>query len=86
MDLERGKRLLGVVLGVAVVLPLVGVDPAFAALLFDVELLGLVGGVGLAMTRDDLRAAWGRVCACDTVVQFVAGVRLVRAEPRSLLA
>lgn len=78
-------RLLLMALGAAVVLPLVGVDPAAAVLLLDVELLALLGSVGLAMTRDDLRAAWLRFCTDCNVVQFVAGVRLARREPRSLL-
>ncbi|GGO87767.1 hypothetical protein GCM10011584_13180 [Nocardioides phosphati] len=75
-----------VALGAGVVLLLVSVDPAAAALLVDVELLGIRGSVGLAMTRDQLGLAWATIRTGPTVVQFAAGVRLVRAEPRSLLA
>lgn len=86
MSVMRGKRLLLVALGAVVVLPLVSVDPAAAALLLDVELLGLLGSVGIAMARDQARMTWARICTSHSGVQFVAGVRLARVEPRSLLA
>ena len=75
-----------VALGLLVVAPLVLVDPAAAVLLFDLELLALLGSAGLGLARDDLRLALARVRCAPSVVLFAAGVRLTREDPRSVLA
>lgn len=73
------------VLGLVVVAPLVAVDPAVVVLLFDVELLVLLGSLGLRMTRDDLAVLWHRVLASQVVIDTRAGWRLSWQEPRTLL-
>jgi hypothetical protein len=71
--------------GAALVLPLALVDPAVALLLFDLELLGLLGSVGVAFLREDVRVLLHRVAISFPVLWFRAGVRLTRASPRSVL-
>lgn len=79
-----------VLLGVLAVMPLVMVDPAAAVLLFDVELLSLLGSAGVMLTleqgRSWLRDRVTRVRCAPSVLIFAAGVRLTSEEPRSLLA
>ena len=72
-------------LGLVVVAPLVAVDPAAVVLLFDAELLVLLGSLGLRLTRDDLAMAWHRVLASQVVIDTRAGARLSWQEPRTLL-
>lgn len=72
-------------LGVAAVLPLALVDPAFAFLLFDGEFLALIGSVGLALLRGDARLVLARLAESFPVLWFRAGVALTRDAPRSVL-
>lgn len=79
------KRWLLVLLGAVCVMPLAAVDPAAGAMLFDVELLALLGSVGLAMLRGDARAVWYELIDRPGILIFRAGIRLTRERPASLL-
>jgi hypothetical protein len=86
----KPPRLLTTVLGAVAVLSLVAVDPAAVVLLLDVELLSLLGSAGVLLTVEQART-WvhhrvALVRCAPSVVIFVAGVRLAREEPRSVLA
>lgn len=84
------RRLVTTALGAVVVLSLVAVDPAAVVLLLDVELLSLLGSAGVMLTLEQgrawLRTRVARMRCAPSVVIFAAGVRLTRAEPRSVLA
>ncbi len=85
----RVKRRLCLLLGLAAVLPLVAVDPDLVVLVFDAELLALLGSVGLGLVRADVRVfltgAVGALATSLPVLEIRAGWRLTREEPRSLL-
>lgn len=76
------RRRLGILVGLAVVLPLVLLDPA-AIVLLDVEFLLAVVTVGLTMSRENLRLWWHRIAVGDTVAFCRAGWRMTRERPRS---
>jgi hypothetical protein len=72
-------------LGVLAVLPLVAVDPAMIVLLYDAELLALMGTVGVALLRGDAHVMWLRVRDSHFVTQMRVAVALTAERPRSLL-
>ena len=71
-------------LGLAAVLPLVLVDPALIVLVYDAELLTLIGSAGALLVRADLRVLWLRVVDSAFVLDLRAGVAYTRERPRSL--
>lgn len=83
------RRRTFLLLGALAVVPLVLVDPALLVFLFDLEFLTLLGTVGVLQTRDSVlqaaRSCWARIAVSAFVLEMVAGWRLTRAEPRSLL-
>jgi hypothetical protein len=83
---RRTGRRLAWLLGVAVVLPLLAVDPAVLALLLDADFIALAGVVALALLRGDARrvASWSAVCL--PVLWVRVGTRLTRERPRTLVA
>lgn len=72
-------------LGLVAVLPLVAVDPAMIVLLYDAELLALLGTVGLRLLRGDVRVMWLRVRDSQFVMEVRVAATLTRERPRSLL-
>jgi hypothetical protein len=72
-------------LGVIAVLAAVAVDPAAAALLLDADFLVVLGAVGLAVARGDVRQVAHRLLTSPAAVLCRAGVAVTRSEPRSLL-
>lgn len=80
----RLRWVLLAMLGAAVVIALVAVDPAATALLLDVEFLGAIGAAGLALIHGDLREVLARVRVAPAAVLVRAGVRVTRDRPRSL--
>jgi hypothetical protein len=72
-------------LGFAAVLPLLAVDPAVVALLLDADFLALVGVVGLALLRGDLRLLRHRVAVSLPALWIGVGLRLSRERPRTLV-
>ncbi|MFO6454231.1 MULTISPECIES: hypothetical protein [unclassified Aeromicrobium] len=76
------RRVLMVLAGLVIVLPLVYLDPA-AIVLLDVEFLIALVSVAWTMTRENLRLLWHRIAIGDTVAFVRAGWRMTRAEPRS---
>jgi len=85
---RRGSpsRLLLLLIGVAVVVSLLAVDPAVLGLLLDADFLTLSAAVGIAFVRQDVRLWTGRAAASLPVLWCRVGVRLTREQPRSLLA
>lgn len=85
----RGRRMLIRrllhVLGLAAALPLVAVDPALVALLFDAEFLVLLASVGLGMLRGDGRVTVRRMLQSPFVTELRIAFVLTRERPRSLL-
>lgn len=72
-------------LGMMAVLPLLAVDPAMIVLLYDVELLALLGTVGLSLLRGDARILWLRLRQSHFVTEMCVATALTRERPRSLL-
>ncbi len=71
--------------GLAAVLPLVAVDPAMIVLLYDAELLALIGTVGVALLRGDARVLVARLRNTQFVTEIRVAAVLTRERPRSLL-
>jgi hypothetical protein len=83
---SRGVRL-GVVALVAVALiPLLGVDPAFLAVLLDADFLFLAGVVGLTMLGVDVRVLGSRTARSLPVLWFRVGISLSRTDPGTLVS
>lgn len=79
------KRRLVHLAGLAAVLPLVAVDPAMIVLLYDAELLAVIGAAGVALLRGDARLIWFRVRDTQFVTEVRVAAILTRERPRSLL-
>ena len=62
-----------------------GVDPALIVLLYDAEVLALMGTVGLALLRGDARVMWLRVRGSQFVSEVRVAATLTLERPRSLL-
>jgi hypothetical protein len=77
-------RGLVVVAGLLVLAPLISVDPGVLALLLDVDLVVLLGTVGLGLVAGDLRLLAVRAQRCLPVVWVRVGVSLTREAPRTL--
>jgi hypothetical protein len=79
-------RLLLLLIGAAVVVALLAVDPAALGLLLDADFLTLSAAVGVALLRHDVQV-WARRAASSLPVLWCrVGLRLTREQPRSLLA
>jgi hypothetical protein len=72
-------------LGLLAVLPLVAMDPGLVVLLYDVELLALIGSVGVAMLRGDARVLWLQVRHSGFVTEVRAAAAYTRRHPHTLL-
>ncbi len=72
-------------IGAMCVAPLAMVDPAAALMLFDLELLTMVGIAGVALVRGDAHLVWERIRSDPTVVSMRAGWSMTRECPSSLL-
>lgn len=86
MTSRRRRELLPLLAGLLAIAPLVLVDPAALVLLADLELVGLLGTAALTLLREDARTLLRTMSTSVPVVQFAAGVRQTRLEPRSLLS
>ena len=85
LSVRGPSRLLLLVIGVAVVVSLLAVDPAVLGLLLDADFLVMSTAVGIASLRHDVRLWARRAAASLPVLWCRVGVRLTREQPRSLL-
>jgi hypothetical protein len=81
----RLARVLPLLLGGIAVAGLLAVDPAALSLLLDVDLLILLGSVGLTMTRGTMRVLLTRLCCTSGARLLGIAVVMTREDPRSLL-
>ncbi|HLR84031.1 MAG TPA: hypothetical protein VK059_03725 [Nocardioidaceae bacterium] len=79
------RRLAYYVIGLGVILPLLAIDPAIIAMLFDPEFLTITGTVGVAMVRNDVRTVVERLRSSGVVIDIAAGIAMAREDPRSLM-
>jgi hypothetical protein len=77
-------RGLVLVAGLLVLAPLISVDPGVLALLLDVDLVVLLGTVGLGLLAVDLRLLAVRAQRSLPVLWVRVGVSLTREAPRTL--
>ncbi|HEY3529568.1 MAG TPA: hypothetical protein VGK78_10480 [Nocardioides sp.] len=83
--LRTALRLLAVSLGAAMLVPLLGVDPAILTVLLDTDFLALAAMVGLIMLGVDLRVAAHRVERSLPVLWVRVGAELTRRDPGTLV-
>jgi hypothetical protein len=81
---QRLRRAVPFVLGALAVVSLLAVDPGALALLLDVDFLVLLGTVGLALVRGDVRVVLGRVLTSHGWAMVRAGADLTRRQPSTL--
>jgi hypothetical protein len=81
---QRLRRVLPFVLGALAVASLLAVDPGAIALLLDVDFVGLLGTVGLALLRGDVRAVLARAVTSHGWSMVRAGADLTRRQPLTL--
>lgn len=77
-------RVLLLLAGLAAVAPLLAVDPGVLALLLDVDLLALLGVVGLGLLRADARILASRLAHSLPSSWVRVGFELTRTSPRTL--
>lgn len=78
-------RLLALGLGIAMLVPLLGVDPAILTVLLDTDFLVLAVAVGFGMLGIDLRVAVHGVVRSLPVLWVRVGTELTRRDPTTLI-
>jgi hypothetical protein len=80
------RRIVPLALGALAVAALLAVDPGAITLLLDVDFLALLGTVGLALLRGDVRAVLARMLTSHGWSMVRAGAALTRHQPFTLAA
>jgi len=83
---SRGVRLVVVALVAAALIPVLGVDPAFLAVLLDADFLFLAGVVGLTMLGLDVRVLGSRIAGSLPMLWIRVGISLSRSDPGTLVS